>query len=161
MVPPGRNPSSAWGIFPGRQAAERGDRMVARQMTGARAREQSSRRAVRMRVAIQNRLGATDRSVSLILRYGLAIASVAVALLATLALNRPGIRGTPFIPAIMVSAWYGGFGPGLFAVGLSLVAMDYFIVEPIHSFQPVTPDDAWYLLVFTVSAVLRAGLTGT
>ena len=46
------------------------------------------------------------------------------------ALGRPGIRGTPFIPAIMVSAWYGGVGPGLFAVGLSLLALEFFILVP-------------------------------
>jgi K+-sensing histidine kinase KdpD len=102
-----------------------------------------------MSAAIWSRLRATDRSASLVPRYGLAIASVVLALLATLALNRPGIRGTPFIPAIMVSAWYGGIGPGLFAVGLSILAMDYFIVGPRHIFRSVTVDDAWYLAVFT------------
>ncbi|MFL5311587.1 MAG: PAS domain S-box protein [Myxococcales bacterium] len=114
-----------------------------------------------MSVAIRNRLGAAHRAASSTLRYGLAIASVALALLATLALNRPGIRGTPFIPAIMVSAWYGGVGPGLLAVAVSVVAMDYFIVDPPHAFRPVTLDDAWYLVVFTVSALFVAWLTGT
>jgi PAS domain S-box-containing protein len=114
-----------------------------------------------MSAAIWNRLRTRGPRTSFILRYGVAIATVALALLGTLALNRPGIRGTPFTPAIMVSAWYGGLGPGLFAVGLSLIAMDYFIVAPVRSFQPVTLDDAWYLFVFTVSALLVAWLTGT
>jgi PAS domain S-box-containing protein len=92
--------------------------------------------------------------------YGLAVASVGLALLATLALTRPGIRGTPFIPAILVSAWYGGIGPGLFAVGLSLLSIDYFIVVPRNSFGPVTVDDGLYLVVFTVSALFVAWLTG-
>src|SRR3984893_12532024 len=111
--------------------------------------------------AIWSRLGAPGRSVSLILRYGVAIASVALALLTTLALNRPGIRGTPFIPAIIVTAWYGGIGPGLFAAGLSLLAMDHFIMAPRRIFRPVTIDDAWYLLVFALSALLVAWITGT
>jgi len=114
-----------------------------------------------MSAAIWSRLRTTGPRASFVLRYGVAIATVALALLGTLALNRPGIRGTPFTPAIMVSAWYGGLGPGLFAVGLSLLAMDYFIVAPVHAFQPITLDDAWYLLVFTVSALLVAWLTGT
>jgi PAS domain S-box-containing protein len=111
--------------------------------------------------AIWSRLRAPGRSVSLILRYGVAIASVALALLTTLALNRPGIRGTPFIPAIIVTAWYGGMGPGLFAAGLSLLAMDHFIMAPRRIFRPVTIDDAWYLLVFALSALLVAWITGT
>jgi len=97
----------------------------------------------------------------LILRYGVAVASVALALLATLALNRPGIRGTPFIPAIIVSAWYGGIGSGLFAVGLSLLSMHHFILGPRSGMRPVTIDDAWYLLVFALSALLVAWITGT
>jgi K+-sensing histidine kinase KdpD len=100
-------------------------------------------------------------SVSLMLRYGAASASVVLALLLTLALNRRGIRGTPFIPAIIVSAWYGGLGPGLFAVGLSLLAMHRFIVGPRSSIWPVTLDDAWYLVVFALSALLVAWITGT
>jgi PAS domain S-box-containing protein len=97
----------------------------------------------------------------LILRYGVAITSVVLALLTTLALNRPGIRGTPFTSAIIVSAWYGGIGPGLFAAGLSLLAMDHFVVGPRRIFRPVTIDDAWYLLVFALSALLVAWITGT
>jgi PAS domain S-box-containing protein len=114
-----------------------------------------------MSAAIWNRLRTAGPRTSFALRYGVAIASVLLALLVTLALNRPEIRGTPFTPAIMVSAWYGGLVPGLVAVVLSLVAMDYFIVEPIHRFQPILLDDGWYLLVFTLSALLVAWLTGT
>jgi len=97
----------------------------------------------------------------LILSYGVASASVALALLVTLALNRPGILGTPFIAAIIVSAWFGGLGPGLFAVGLSLLSMHHFIVAPRRNFQPLTLDDAWYLLVFALAALLVAWITGT
>jgi len=81
-------------------------------------------------------------------------------LLVTLALNRPGIRGTPFIPAIIVSAWYGGLVPGLFAVGLSLLSMHQFILGPRGSFRSLTLDDGWYLLVFALSALLVAWITG-
>ncbi len=113
-----------------------------------------------MSAAIWARLGARDRSLSWTAKYGLAIATVGLALLGTLALNRPGIRGTPFIPAIMVSAWYGGFGPGLFAAGLSVLSIDYFVVAPQDHFGPATLDDGLYLVVFTVSALFVAWLTG-
>jgi len=97
----------------------------------------------------------------LILRYGVAISSVALVLVATLALSRPEIRGTPFTAAIIVSAWYGGMGPGLLAGGLSLLAMHQFILGPQRSFRAVTIDDAWYFLVFALSALLVAWITGT
>src|SRR3989449_9837182 len=116
--------------------------------------------AVHMSAAFWNRLGTMGPRASFILRYGAAIATVALALLGTLALNRPGIRGTPFTPAIMVSAWYGGLGPGLFAVGLSLLSMHQFILGPQRSFRSLTLDDAWYLLVFALSALLVAWITG-
>src|SRR5258706_3029927 len=39
-----------------------------------------------------------------------------------------------FICAVMISAWFGGFGPGLLAVTLSLLAFDYYFLPPIFSF---------------------------
>ena len=36
-----------------------------------------------------------------------------------------------FAPAVMVSAWYGGFGPGMLATILGAVLGDYFFVGPI------------------------------
>jgi PAS domain S-box-containing protein len=114
-----------------------------------------------MSAPIASRLRRTGVRASFIVRYAAAIATVTLALLVTLTLNRPGIRGTPFTPAIMLTTWYGGLGPGLFAVALSLLTMDYFVVTPVYSLRPVTLDDAWYLIVFTVSAVLVAWLTGT
>jgi PAS domain S-box-containing protein len=65
--------------------------------------------------------------------YGLAIASLGLALLATLALDR---------------------------LGLFLLSIDYFIVVPRHRFQPVTLDDALYLVIFTIVAMFVAWLTG-
>jgi len=32
----------------------------------------------------------------------------------------------------MVSAWYGGLGPGLFATVLSALSIDYFFRFPVH-----------------------------
>src|SRR5258705_164446 len=79
----------------------------------------------------------------------------------TVAAPRRGLSGTPFTPAILLSAWGGGLGPGLLAVGLSLAAMDYYIIEPRHAFWPIKLDDVWYLVVFTTSALFVAWVTGT
>ena len=101
------------------------------------------------------------RPASWVLRYGLVISSVAVALLLTLSLRNPNIRSTLFFPAIMVSAWYGGLWTGLAAAGLSYLAINSFLVPSGQSPMSVTVDDAVYLLVFAVSASLVAWLTAT
>jgi PAS domain S-box-containing protein len=95
-------------------------------------------------------------------RYGLAISSVVVALVLTIAVNNPlvrQIRSPLFIPAILVSAWYGGIGPGLLAVGLSMLAINYFLVLPRNGMRIVSVEDGIYLFVFAVSALLVTLLT--
>jgi PAS domain S-box-containing protein len=98
--------------------------------------------------------------VSWLSRYGLAVSSVALALLFTRALADSQIRGPLFIPAIMLTAWYGGVGPGLVATGLSLLAIHYFLLAPASSIQLLNLSDAVYLVVFAVSALFVAWLTG-
>jgi hypothetical protein len=53
-----------------------------------------------------------------VLRYGVAVLAVAAALVLTTLLL--GIRDTPFVfpffAAVAASAWFGGVGPGWFAV---------------------------------------------
>ncbi|PYS52077.1 MAG: hypothetical protein DMF68_02625 [Acidobacteria bacterium] len=51
-----------------------------------------------------------------------------------------------FLAAIMIAAFYGGFGPGLFATLLSLLAMDYFFVPP------------FYKIELTLANLIRAGV---
>src|SRR4051794_35996949 len=59
------------------------------------------------------------------LRYGLAVFFVAVALLIRLQLSEH-LKGSapsiPFVPAILLAAWYGGLGPGILATILSVIA---------------------------------------
>jgi two-component system sensor kinase FixL len=107
------------------------------------------------------RHGWTRPPVTWVWRYGIAIASVGAALLLTLALKRPEIRGPLFVPAILISAWYGGLGPGLLAAGLSVLAIDIFLIPPLYTLHAMTLDDAMYLLVFALSALVVAWLTGT
>jgi len=81
---------------------------------------------------------------SLPLRYGLAVASIVVALGFHLLLDSLFIHGT-FLPLILgvtmlcatvvLSAWYGGLGPGLLATALAALMADYYFVHPIHSFS--------------------------
>src|ERR687897_2603452 len=81
---------------------------------------------------------------SLPLRYGLAVASVAVVLGLHLLLDSLFIHGT-FLPLILgvtmlcasvvLSALYGGLGPGLLATALAVLIADYHFVHPIHTFS--------------------------
>src|SRR5215203_1926722 len=73
------------------------------------------------------------RSLEIALRYGVAMLAVGVALLAKLLLDPLTVQDTPFLlvfSAIIVSAWYGGLGPGLLATVVSALATDYFFLYP-------------------------------
>src|SRR6204780_1340372 len=91
------------------------------------------------------------------LRYALAIALVATALLLSLALQ-PSF-GNPFwllFPvAVIASTWFGGRGPGWLAVGLSTLVVLYYFIPPIHSFS-IKPRDIPFLLLF-IACELIAG----
>lgn len=93
-------------------------------------------------------------------RYGLAVVGVAIATLTGFALSDSNIRGTPYVPVILLVSWYGGLGPGLFAAALSVLTLNYFVIEPHFNFNLVTVRDAWYMATFTLIAVFVAGLTG-
>jgi PAS domain S-box-containing protein len=74
---------------------------------------------------------------SAISRYAIAGLSVAIAVVAV-RLVVIFLHTEPFVSVflctIMFVAWFGGFGPGLFATALSLWAFDYYLVAPINSF---------------------------
>jgi PAS domain S-box-containing protein len=92
-------------------------------------------------------------------RYGIAVASVGVAAVLRLLLG-PSLEvfDQPFItfyPAVMVSAWFGGFGPGLLVTTASALIADYFWIPPIHSvFVGKSSDIAAMLLFVTIGAFI-------
>ncbi len=64
----------------------------------------------------------------------------------------------PFLASVVASAWFGGIGPGLFAVLLSGVVVDYHFIPPINHFTislPEVPD----LCSFVISAAMAAWLS--
>jgi K+-sensing histidine kinase KdpD len=65
-----------------------------------------------------------------------------------------------FFAAVMASAWFGGTAPGLFAVFLSTLAVDYFFVPPFRSFAVTTTDTA-YFVAFVISALAASWLSST
>jgi PAS domain S-box-containing protein len=68
---------------------------------------------------------------SVVWRYGLSVLSVATALSATLLLQ-PYVFRTPFFfLSVIVSTWFGGIGPGLLAVLLSTLSINFFLPQVI------------------------------
>jgi K+-sensing histidine kinase KdpD len=74
---------------------------------------------------------------SAISRYGIAVLSVAIAIvvawLLTIFLHTEPIASS-MISAVMFAAWFGGFGPGLLAIALAVLAIHYYVTPPINSF---------------------------
>lgn len=68
-------------------------------------------------------------------RYGLSALSVAIFTAVTIPLRGFGVRTSLFFPAILLSTWFGGTGPGLLAVVLSTLSINFFFTEPPFQFQ--------------------------
>ena len=96
-----------------------------------------------------------------VLRYGLAVASFAVALGLALLAQRYGFRDVEvplFLFAIAIAVWYAGIGPAILAVVLSGLAFDYFFTEPRYSFY-IRSSDLPYFVVFILFALLLTGFS--
>jgi PAS domain S-box-containing protein len=94
-----------------------------------------------------------------VLRYGLAVLSVSVALGASLLLERFHFRNVAdplFLLAIAIAVWYAGTGPAILAVVLSGMADTYFFIEPIYSIY-ITRDDVPHFVIFVLFASLLTG----
>ena len=71
-----------------------------------------------------------------VLRYGVALLSIILALIPALLLaNVVESRLVVFAVAIMVSAWYGGWKPGLVATSFAITVVAYFSLAGQHSPQ--------------------------
>src|ERR1700731_1766490 len=86
-------------------------------------------------------------------RYGLSVLLVALSTSLTLLLRDYTFRTPLFLPVIMLSTWFGGTGPGLLAVLLSTLSINFFILEPRFAFS-FSLRDAIHLAVFLFSALL-------
>jgi signal transduction histidine kinase len=104
----------------------------------------------------------------IIVRYGVAVASIGVTLLIKLALKNHlemGVeREAPFmlsLAAVMVSGWYGGLGPGLFATLLATAIGDYFFMEPLYHFGSYNGAQKIRLIIFIIEATVVSVLSET
>src|SRR6266446_4666180 len=85
--------------------------------------------------------------------YMLSVSLVALSTSATLLLQDYSFRTPLFLPAILLSTWFGGTGSGLLAVLLSTLCINFFILEPRLAFS-FTFRDAVHLAVFLFTALL-------
>jgi C4-dicarboxylate-specific signal transduction histidine kinase len=92
--------------------------------------------------------------------YGIAVVSVAGALMIS-RLPAVHLQDAPvslFLCAVILSAWFGGVGPGLLATALSALAFNYYFLSPIYSLGP-KPEEIPRLVIFMVSALFVGSLT--
>ena len=92
--------------------------------------------------------------------YGIAVLSVAAALIVS---RWPPfhLQEAPvslFLCAVILSAWFGGVGPGLLATALSVLAFYYYFLPPIHSLG-AKPGEIPRLVIFMVSALFVGSLS--
>ena len=96
------------------------------------------------------------------IRYGTAAVFAIVALLASLAIQHLFAFPYPFLflffGAVMVSAWIGGMGAGLFAVLLSTLFVDYFFVPPFYSWQ-ISATAETYFVSFVICALVASWIS--
>jgi C4-dicarboxylate-specific signal transduction histidine kinase len=92
--------------------------------------------------------------------YGIAVLSVAAALIISRwpPLHLQEAPVSLFLCAVILSAWFGGVGPGLLATALSALAFYYYFLSPIYSLGP-KPAEIPRLVVFTASALFVGSLS--
>ena len=97
-------------------------------------------------------------------RYTIAVA-LAFAAAAAQALLSPiwgdSVPFLMFFPAIVLSAWMGGFGPGMVTTVLGALLANYFWLPPYHSFRLATVKELIAFITFTVIGMTISGLSET
>jgi PAS domain-containing protein len=94
-----------------------------------------------------------------VLRYGLAVLSVCLALGGSLLLGRFHFRNVAdplFLIAIATTVWYAEIGPAVLAIVLSGLADTYFFIEPLYSIY-ITREDVLHFVIFMLFATLLTG----
>jgi len=66
---------------------------------------------------------------------------------------------TLFFCSVMLSSWYGGLWPGVFAALLSVVALDYYFIPPLYAFG-ISLEEAPDMIVFVSTALFIGWLSG-
>jgi C4-dicarboxylate-specific signal transduction histidine kinase len=92
--------------------------------------------------------------------YVVATISVGIAVVITLRLGSLiEHTATLFMCSVMLSSWYGGLWPGVFAALLSVVALDYYFIPPLYALG-LTVEEAPDMIVFVATALFISWLSG-
>lgn len=90
-------------------------------------------------------------------RYGFALLTVAGFTGIHVLLNAYLAQAAPlliFIFAVLLSAWYGGLGPGLLATILSTLIGAYFFIAPYYTFASISLGEDLGIVIFFTEGVL-------
>jgi hypothetical protein len=92
--------------------------------------------------------------------YAVAVIAVGAAVVATLGLGS-AINHTPtlFFCSVVLSSWFGGVWPGIFAGFLSAIALDYYFIPPLYALG-IRLEEAPDMIIFVASALLVSWLSG-
>src|SRR5258705_598078 len=111
----------------------------------------------RMRQVMVHRDPSSPTPMPTILRYGIAVLSVAIAIgLDFFLLRYFEAILTPFLFAVAATVWYAGTRPGVLAIVLSVLSLNYFFLRPAFSFSPISFADLVYL-TFCIFCALAVG----
>ena len=92
-----------------------------------------------------------------LLRYGYGVLAVVIALGVARLLQPFDLEGFLFVIAVAIAVWFGGRGPGVVAIALSIVVLNYFFVAPLSTGSNL--QTYVYFVVFGVLAVLVTALS--
>jgi PAS domain S-box-containing protein len=95
-------------------------------------------------------------------RYGVAVVAPLIAAALRGALSSLWGDALPFltfIPAVVLSAWAGGFGPGIVTTALGAALSSYFWLPPYHSLRVATAADVIGLVFFGAIGALISALS--
>ena len=100
------------------------------------------------------------RQTRLLSGYLVAGISVGIATVITLQLGAV-VKNTAtlFFCSVMLSSWYGGLWPGVFAALLSVVALDYYFIPPLYALG-IGLEEAPDMIVFVATALFISWLSG-
>ena len=88
---------------------------------------------------------------------GLALLSVVIALAFALFQASHDLQGMEFplfLFAIVLTAWYEGTGPAIFALALFSLAFDYYFTAPLHSFGVERAEISYYVVYMLFGPVI-------
>ncbi len=94
--------------------------------------------------------------------YAIAIVSTIATVVLRHSLGEWGRHASPFLfvtPAVMISAWYGGLGPGLLATFTGVVIADLFLLPPYGAFT-IDPSDAPRFVIFILVGMQISWFSG-